>query len=34
MHVNIIMLHRSNASAAIKHFAFTLRNGNHTAFSL
>jgi len=31
--INIIMLHRSNASAAIRHFAFTLRNGNHTAFS-
>ena len=29
-----IMLHRSNASAAIKHFAFTWRNANHTAFSL
>ena len=25
--LSIIMLHRSNASAAIKHFAFTLRNG-------
>ena len=29
-----IMLHRSNASAAIIHFAFTWRNGNQAAFSL
>ena len=32
--MSIILLHRSNASAAIKHFAFTWRNANHTAFSL